>query len=158
VHRRRLRLDGFDYSTAGAYFVTVCTHHRAPLFAAIAYARCAEHCWHAIPGHYDVDLDAFAVMPDHVHGIVLIGGGGAARPLHAVVGSFKSAVTREINELRNTQGAQVWQRGYFDRIVRDETELEALREYVISNPDVWNSDSTQRRRAETSAVAPWLGS
>jgi REP element-mobilizing transposase RayT len=81
IDRRSIRLKGYDYSKAGAYFVTVCTHNRKCLFGDIvdgkmvfnAAGHAAAQCWHAIPDHFpNALLDAFVVMPNHVHGIVVI--------------------------------------------------------------------------------------
>ena len=155
MRRRRLRLDGYDYSTPGAYFITVCTHRRLPLFAVPTFAESVERCWHAIPQHFD--LDVLAVMPDHVHGILLLGvGAGHARPLQTVVASFKSASAREINIARDSPGGLVWQRGYFDRVVRNDSELEALREYVLANRVAWNLRGESRVPARVVPIAPWL--
>lgn len=107
--------------------------------------------------HFDVELDAFAVLPDHIHGIVLIDvRAGHARPLQVTVGSFKSASTRAINQARRTPGAPVWQRSYFDRVVRSEAELEALREYVLANREAWNALDESRLPARVAPIAPWL--
>lgn len=155
MRRRRLRLEGFDYVTPGAYFVTVCTHRRAPLLATSAHVDCVSRCWHEIPTH--VDVDVFAVLPDHMHGLLILGvGAGHARPLHVIIGSFKSASTRAISRARRTPGAPVWQRGYFDRVVRNEAELAALREYVVNNRDAWNADSGKHISAAALPSAPWL--
>ncbi len=129
-----------------------------------AAGRIAQACWLAIPKHFpSVQLDVFVIMPDHVHGILTICGGQDTRsvraqhaaPLHldartstsighsigvapgslgAIVRSFKSAATKRVNEVRNTPGELVWQRNYFDRIIRDDEELERARCYVRMNP------------------------
>ena len=112
-------------------------------------------------------LDAFIVMPNHVHGMVILNGTtdpegvGAqhAAPLHtgarrsaairdsvrvvpgslgAIVRSFKSATAKRINEARNTPAATVWQRNYYDRVIRDDRELHRARRYILSNPDRWS--------------------
>jgi putative transposase len=150
------RLPGHDYSSPGAYFVTVCTHRRALLFAEAPAIEAVQACWIEIPSHFAVELDAFVVMPNHVHGIVLIQRAGHARPLPTVIGSFKSAVARSINLFRGTRGEPVWQRGYYDRVIRDERELEALRQYVVSNPASWNADPENPTRTTTPASALWL--
>ena len=106
-------------------------------------------CWQELPAHFAVDVDAFVVMSTHVHGIVLVRGAGHARPLQVVIGSFKAAVSRSV-------GRPVWQRGYHERVVRDERELGALREYVMSNPAAWDADPENPRRTERVASAPWL--
>lgn len=150
------RLPGYDYTSPGAYFVTVCTYRRAVLFAEAPAIDAVQACWIEIPSHFPVELDAFVVMPNHVHGILVYSRAGHARPLPAVVGSFKSAVARSINLLRGTQGEPVSQRGYYDRVVRDERELEALREYISNNPASWDDDPENVCRAARPASAPWL--
>jgi hypothetical protein len=72
-----------------------------------------------------------------------------------VVGSFKSAVTRSINLMRDTSGCRVWQRGYYERVIRDEDELEALRAYVIGNRFAWDADP-ENPRSNAQAAAPWM--
>jgi REP element-mobilizing transposase RayT len=101
-------------------------------------------CWNDIPNHFSATmLDSFVVMPNHVHGIVLftedVGAVacparyGRARTLKDVVGSFKSAVSRRI-------GASIWQRNYWERVVRNEGELNRIRTYIDENPIRWSSD------------------
>jgi len=140
----------------GAYFVTVCTHRRASLFGSAAAAIAVQACWDEIPSHFPVELDAFVVMPNHVHGIVVLPRVGHARPLQTIVGTFKSAAARSVNRLRGTPGEPVWQRGYFERVVRSERELEALRGYVLNNPDAWYADPENPCRTARLASAPWL--
>ena len=112
---------------------------------------------------HEVELDVFVVMPNHLHGIVAItddssamattrienGGVGAhgrvplrrpPRSLGSFIAGFKSAVTKRINELRNTPGLAVWQRNYHERIIRDDAELVRVREYVLRNPTHWTED------------------
>ena len=99
-------------------------------------------------------MDEFIVMPNHVHGIVVIDAVGArhavplpeqfSKPVSGsvptVVRSFKSAATKRINELRNTSGAKIWQRNYFEHIIRNDDELNRILEYIIGNPAQWDSD------------------
>jgi REP element-mobilizing transposase RayT len=115
-----------------------------------------------------VELDAFVVMPNHMHGIIMIQGRGeaSAMPLHAskeplesdasplqrhpngtqprslsaIVQNFKSVSTRKMNAARSTLGAPVWQRNYYEHVVRDEEELAAIREYILGNPARWDED------------------
>lgn len=160
-------MPGFDYTSTGVYFVTICTPHRECLFGEIvdgimrlnAYGDVVAECWQAIPDHFPhATLDAFVIMPNHVHGIITIMrsqqptretppvGAQHVAPLPvnvipgslgAIVRAFKSAVTKRINILRGTPGAPVWQRGYFDRVVRDETEMQRIRQYIADNPSRW---------------------
>ena len=130
------RLPTFDYASAGAYFVTICAHRRRVLFASDQLASAVTDCWHEIPSHFPVEPDGFVVMPNHVHGILWLRA-GHARPLRTIVGSFKSATARRVNELRRTPGEPVWQRGYYDHVIRDEADLSRIREYIETNPIRW---------------------
>ena len=166
--RKSGRLPGFDYSTPGAYFVTLSTAKRRSLFGQVVdgtvranwRGRLVESAWLNLPRRFpDVTLDAYMMMPDHVHGVVFLQcpgrdhgvGAGLARPaggasdaptesandgatLGQVIGAFKSLTTVQINRLRDTPGALVWQRGYYDRVIRDERELDAVRAYIANNP------------------------
>ncbi len=172
-HRRSLRLKGYDYCQPGAYFVTICTRQRLCLFGEVvngqvrlnAYGEIVRRCWENIPNHFaHVALDAFVVMPNHVHGILVIVCDPDEMPNNAtphhgavqrrteqfgkpvpgsiptVVRSFKSATTKLINELRGTPGCPVWQRNYYERVIRNERMLNQLREYIATNPLRWATD------------------
>jgi len=163
--RKTLRLRSFDYSGTGAYFITVCAHRRSPIFGRCAGGElrlsgaglAVVKCWDEIPAHFpSVELDAFVVMPNHVHGILFLVRAGHAPPLQTVVGSFKSAAAREVNGLRGTGGNPVWQRGYYERVVRSEEELEAIRQYVSDNPRGWTSDPENPSGTADPVSAPWL--
>ncbi|MCJ7668444.1 MAG: transposase [Anaerolineae bacterium] len=166
-HRRSIRLKEYDYSQAGAYFVTVCTHNRECILGEVAngevllneFGKIVESVWFDLPKHYpNVELDAFVIMPNHVHGIIIVGadpvGAGfkpapttAKKPaptggyaLSEVVRGFKTFSARRINEIRATSGTPVWQRNYYEHIVRDEDRLNRIREYIINNPMRWQFD------------------
>ena len=163
--RGSLQQQDYDYAQTGAYFVTVCAQDRACLFGAIvdgqmrlnAAGREAGQCWLQIPRHFpNVELDEFVVMPNHLHGIVALGDGGRGTACRAptverfgkpisgslptVLRSFKSAVTKRINALQETPGAAVWQRNYYEHIIRDEASLHGIREYIVNNPLQWALD------------------
>jgi REP element-mobilizing transposase RayT len=164
-HRRSIRLGGFDYGQPGAWFVTICAWERQPIFGSIAKGQVnrsllgeiAEQCWTAIPEHVpSADLDAFVVMPNHLHGILVIGANlppTASRPaateafaapragtLPTIVRSFKAAVSREARQSGIMAGEAVWQRNYFERAIRNERELERFRAYIEANPARWEDD------------------
>ena len=99
---------------------------------------------------YDNEL---IIMPNHIHGIIWISDVGAtvsvARKSHsgpkpdslgAIIGQYKSRTTRKINRLRNTSGNHIWQRNYYDRVIRNEKELQAIRRYIENNPLQWEED------------------
>jgi putative transposase len=146
--RKSPRLKDYDYSQSGAYFVTICTHQRKYLFGDIqnslmslsGVGQIAAECWAAIPTHYpDVELDAFVVMPNHVHGILLFTGQSNFKTiLGRVVNGYKGAVTARIRQ--DQPGQTVWQRGYHDHIIRNEPDLNRLREYTENNPAKWEAD------------------
>lgn len=201
---RSLRLNGFDYAEERAYFVTICAHSRSSLFGEVvedtvclsAIGEIARDCWLAIPAHFpSIELDSFVIMPDHMHGILVIqpndnvgarhavptqrspqtdgarhavplheqspldvDGARHAVPLHeqsrpvakfgkpqprspgTIIGSYKSAVTKHVNDLRHTPGATVWQRNYHDHIIRNEYDLNLIRAYIENNPARWIGD------------------
>jgi REP element-mobilizing transposase RayT len=164
-----MRLPHWDYRENGAYFVTICTYERSLLFGDVPFeelrlndlGRAVEEAWtRSAEIRAEIWLDAFVVMPNHVHGIVWIchaqpvGPQGLAplRPasassfavqpmsLGSMVRGFKSASKIRVNELRRTPGMAVWQRNYFERVLRDDRELDRAREYILDNPRKWAED------------------
>ena len=136
--------------------MTVCTHNRECLFGEIqneemelnALGQIVWDRWNRIPNHFKhVQLDAFQIMPNHIHGIVIIDDcrGGVTPPLRKptlglIVAYFKYQSTKEINASRETPGEKIWQRNYYDRIIRNEDELNKIKEYIINNPLKWELD------------------
>ena len=102
----------------------------------------AAACWHTIPDHYpDVELDAFVVMPNHVHGtLVLTGASDFTTYLGRVVNAYKGAVTARIRQQQDTD-MKVWQGRYHDHIIRDERGLHYIRHYILNNPAKWAEDT-----------------
>jgi len=241
-HRRSIRLQDYDYSSEGAYFVTMCTQNRECLFGEIVngqmilneHGKIVEQCWNDLPNHYDnIELDAYVIMPNHFHGIIFINDTidtvdnigaidvgaipvgaipvgaihespnvgaipespnvgaihvgaihespqqpdnespnvGAihespqqpdnespnvgAIPVGAIhesprqrrkmllpkiIGRFKMNSAKQINQIRNTSGVPVWQRNYYEQIIRNEKSLEKIRNYIINNPLEWYYD------------------
>jgi putative transposase len=150
--RKQLRLSGFDYSTVGAYFVTICTRNRQLLLGEVVdgeltlnvMGEAVKVAWNDIPNHFTgVALDAFVIMPNNVHGILLLtdivgaeacpARCGHARTLPMIVGSFKSTASRQI-------GNRIWQRSYWERVLRNEDELNRCRAYIDKNPLRWPTD------------------
>ncbi len=170
-NRRSIRLKGYDYSQAGAYFVTICAHNRKCLFGEIVsgktalngYGAIIADSWQWLKQQYQyVDLDEWAVMPNHLHGIIMIRGRGGSRtaptnrkPLGRLVGAFKTVSARRINEIRNTLGAAVWQRNYYEHIIRNDIELNRIREYIIHNPATWDTDNVNPDTAGNHHAQPF---
>ena len=147
-HRRSIRLPSYDYRSSGAYFVTLCTHHMACLFGQIndgafqpnPYGRIVEEEWlRTAVVRVKVELDAYVVMPDHLHGILVLQDGTETGldPCPAVFGH--SVTTKRINRMRRTPGETVWQRNYYERVVRTEDELNLIRHYIGRNPSNWGA-------------------
>ena len=166
--RRSIRLPDYDYSEPGAYFVTICTYQRKPLFGRVmdgkmrlnAVGRVAESGWLRTPHiRLEIGLDEFVLMPNHLHGIVVIvddravdevahvGAHGRAplqrpaRSLGSLIAGYKTASAKVINRVRGTVGAPVWQRNYYEHIVRNERERDRIREYIQNNPFNWDQDA-----------------
>jgi len=174
VHKRRsIRLKAFDYSEAGAYFVTVCTHQRQCLLGNVidgqvqltAWGGIVAKCWHTIQEHFpEMEPDAFVVMPNHVHGILIIAptapatvGARHAPPLlGAVIGSFKSSSTKYIRRLQADPEVGVWQRNYYEHVIRNEASLNRIREYIATNPARWELDRENMRAGGKDEFDSWL--
>jgi putative transposase len=198
-YRRSIRLKGYDYTQPGAYWVTMVTQGREPLFGEIvdsvmqlnALGKIIWSVWTRLPIHFSVQHDEWVIMPNHLHGIIFIldDGRGEAfavknwnktiqiwqmlRPnsqssaddhmgipkmdasdaspqrapigttpgsLGAIIQNFKSVSTRKINQARDMVGVPVWQRDYYERIVRNEVELAQFRQYIRENPLRWMED------------------
>jgi len=158
--RRNIRLRGYDYSLLGAYFITICTHNKQCLFGTIGkgtmnlnpYGKIVRECWINIPQHYiGINSNVFIVMPNHIHGVIEIRGeetrSGSKpdptkrHPLSEIVRAFKTYSSRGINELRDSHGTKVWQSGYYEHIIRGETDYREIGDYIIFNPAKWESDS-----------------
>jgi putative transposase len=144
--RRLRRIQGYDYPQGGAYFVTVCIQHRKSLLGRIDGERVAltpagimvQSFWDALAERFDgVELDAFVVMPEHLHGILLLR--GRSFTLMQVMTAYKSLTTVEYGRGVKHEGwprytGSLWQRGYYDRVIRDEEELNTIRAYIDTNP------------------------
>jgi putative transposase len=164
-HRRSIRLPRYDYSQAGAYYVTIVSYHRDLLFGEIVnkemilneFGKIADECWRAIPYHFPfVELGAYVIMPNHVHGIIFIRRGTIYRAptmeqfqkpvadsIPTIIRTFKAAVTRRIGREHNATG--IWQRNYYEHIIRDEQDLQNKSDYIEANPTLWDEDDNNPR-------------
>lgn len=146
-NRKRLRLEDFDYAGNGYYFVTICTKNRQNYFiqrvgnghARSGAGRIAERNLLAIPQHFPhVKVDKYVVMPNHIHAILVIEGAGSERAcpfptLSTVVGSYKSSVSRDA-------GFPIWQKSFYDHVIRNETDYQMIWQYIENNPLKWELD------------------
>ena len=190
-YRRSIRLREYDYTTAGAYFVTICTQNRDCLFGDIVdgdmvlndAGRMVQSVWDGMSAHYaGIETDAFVIMPNHIHGIVTVGAAPRGRPdsgqdsgqaqrpaptvtdcgqaqgpaptvsvtaaslsLPDVVHRFKTLTTKRYTDGVKQHGwppypGRVWQRNYYEHIIRDGHDLNRTREYIVNNPAQWDLD------------------
>jgi len=189
---RRRRLPGFDYSKEGAYFVTICTRERECLFGAVVdgkmrlndVGRVVQTIWGGLSDRFPtIELVSFVVMPNHVHGILLVGaalappkrrkvGAGLALPvggaassastrfasttLGTVVRAFKSISAIGVNRLLSRSGESLWQRSYHEHVIRGEEALNRIREYIATNPLRWQLDGENSERTGDDEFDRWL--
>jgi len=182
-HRRSIRLKGYDYSQAGAYFITICTQDRACLFGDVVDGEMRlndvggmvhDEWLRTADMRPNVELDAFVVMPNHFHGIIILHPDGrgtlqrtptttveqfgkpTSNTVPTIVRLFKSASTKRINEHRGTPGVSVWQRNYYEHIIRNEESLNRIRQYIYENPARWDMDRNNPHAIESEPEEPWL--
>jgi hypothetical protein len=142
-HRRSIRIKGYDYSQPGAYFVTICTRDRECLLGSVLrlneFGEIAQRCWEEIPGHFpSVELDAFVVMPNHIHAILVVLGRGTAcraptteqfgRPIAGsiptIVRAYKSAVMVRDGAAGRCRGLGCPQASFFSPKIEDPPQEE----------------------------------
>lgn len=188
--RKRMRLEGYDYSLEGFYFITICTHKRIKIFEHQPVPEMVQRIWRMLSERYEgIYLDEFVVMPNHIHGLIqIVGAVPSCRPimefsvgavpscrpimdrgtrsgvsdtgpsspkcacpsekittLSGVLQWFKTITTNDylINVKENGWPpliGKLWQRGFYDRIVRSEEELNIFRKYIMENPENWDKD------------------
>ena len=164
-HRKSIRLREYDYTNPNWYYITICSYKKKNLFGRVKknrmilnkYGNIVEECWKAIPKHFKhTSLDYYVIMPNHFHGIIVIESRDTAccvptvenrkfgemlsGSLSVIVRSFKSAVTKRINELRKDNSKLIWQRNFYEHILRNEKELFFIRTYIENNPLKWEPD------------------
>ncbi len=214
IHNRRsIRLKFYDYTQAGAYFVTICTHDRECLFGSIEnsemvlneYGRIVDFTWHDLVNHNsNICLGEYVIMPNHFHGIIVINPvgvgskpthskpthskparncndavGAGSKPAHIngagldragldraglepaptnhglpeIVRQFKTFSARRINELRHSFGVPVWQRNYYEHVIRNEADYNRIAEYAAINPRKWLEDTLHPENAPSDVGA-----
>jgi REP element-mobilizing transposase RayT len=177
-HRKPNRLHGYNYSSPGHYFVTICTRKKAPYFGEVKNevmvlneaGMATKKCWRDLPNHYwNCVLDEFVIMPNHLHGIVVIdnnhhnnAGNCFVGNGHGLVGNgLKPFPTMPITMIKKYTLSEIvrgfktfsskkinkiqtdrfqWQKSFYDHIIRDKTALQKIREYIRMNPMKWDSD------------------
>ncbi|MEI8132763.1 MAG: transposase [Leptolinea sp.] len=161
IHQRRsIRLPGYDYSQAGPYFVTLVTYDRICLFGKIKESHmalnlaglCVQTGLQSLSNLFPLSLNEMVVMPNHLHFILTITqtdhtlskptkvNKSHARTLGAIIQNFKSTTTRKINAQTGNKGFPIWQRNYYEHIVRDQNDYERIADYIRCNPQNWEND------------------
>jgi REP element-mobilizing transposase RayT len=163
-------LKDYDYTQEGGYFITLVTRNRDKLFGEVVngkmvlndYGKIVDECWKSIPDHFpNVELGVHAIMPNHVHGIVLINENPPSRgtmyraptptekfgkpvpgSIPTIIRTFKAAVTRDLG--RKFDLSNIWQRNYYERIIRDADEANRIHLYIEANPANWADDKENR--------------
>ena len=172
TNRHSIRLKKYDYSQNGFYFVTICTQNRENMFGKIVgarrdaptsivgdtpthielnqYGKIIAEVGKSLPDHHPIELDAFQIMPNHIHCIMhivshtscntVMGASRRAPTLGWIIGIFKTQCTARINAVRNTPGWRIFQRNYYEHIIRNEEEYRKTIEYIQNNPNRWDED------------------
>jgi len=155
-HRRIIRLQGYDYTQQGLYFITICTHKRKMMFSNTVGAALRGRPEYAsemivkwlmelenkFPG---VQIDKYIVMPNHIHFILNIKGGHTGPPLQGIINWFKTMTTNEYIKgvkygMYKPFNKRIWQRSYYDHIIRNEQDYIHIAEYIQNNPAKWQED------------------
>ena len=189
--RRSLRLRTYDYAQAGAYFVTICTEGRVNRFGHIRdgtmllnpLGQLVADTWAGLDERFGVGIDAFVVMPNHLHGVLVHSGrarssvspgsfasthgepapsgvlagkdnvatpGGSGLSLSEVVRRFKTYTANQARRVGDHEhqlaGVELWQRNFYERVIRNDRELDAIREYIANNPLQWHLDRENPER------------
>ncbi|MEH2196619.1 MAG: transposase [Nostoc sp.] len=171
-HRHSIRLKGYDYTQPGAYFITICSKGRQCLFGNVvngemqlnSLGHIAFNCWQTIPDHFPhIELDTFVVMPNHLHGILIITdkpvgtqqfcalnqhldcnteqfGKPLPGSISTVIRSYKGVVSKRINKIWQIKGQSIWQRNFYEHIGREQKSVDNIREYILYNPLHWADD------------------
>ena len=167
--RKSIRLQDYNYAWPGAYFVTIVTNGRRTLFGNVidgemrlnGMGKLMVEGWEWLAVRYPyVQLDEYVIMPNHLHGIIVLddratggsrtaptGSGDSLRvntarrkPLGRLIGAFKTVTTKKVNLANGTPGQTLWQRNYYERVIRDDAELDRARKYIVNNPLQWELD------------------
>ena len=149
------RLVGYDYQRPGAYFITICTLHRQPLFVDSWLRKLLQDEWRYLPYRFPaVSLDTFVIMPDHLHGILWLSANRPERPdVSSIIGAYKSIVnkhwTQHIREQANPlDDIDIWQRSFYDTIIKNKQHLIRTRLYIINNPLIALKEQEKHHRGK----------
>lgn len=175
IHRKSNRLKNFDYSQNGYYFVTICINDREEFFGKIKngemilndYGKIVENQWLWLSNQYEyIMLDKFVVMPNHMHGILVIDRGRdrsrpvptvgmvIIKPLSQLIGAFKTTSSKIIHQ--NGLENFAWQRSFYDHVIRNEKSLFHIREYIRNNPIKWDIEKDRNHMVNADLKTPFV--
>jgi putative transposase len=173
-HRQSVRKPGHDYRSPGLYFITICTKGRKDYFGKIEHGKMKlspagyiiRRAWRTTPRIRPyVALDAFTIMPNHIHGIIIIRHknngtnpvgidgnqslqshtyGPQSKNLFAIVRGFKSTTSKQINTLWGIERGTIWQSRFHDHVIRNTDGLDRIRWYIRNNPRMWKQDRNNK--------------
>ncbi|MCU0344635.1 MAG: transposase [Ignavibacterium sp.] len=162
--RKNTRLKEFDYSQSRYYFVTICLKDRKEFFSHIIntdlilteYGKILDEVWRSLPKYYNVELDYYVFMPDHFHGILILDNTLTVKndkedkqfSLSEIIGKYKSYSARKIREILQMGDKFEWQKSFYDRIIRNESELYNIRKYIKENPLRWDIERNNPENLE----------
>lgn len=146
--RKSPRIPGYDYATPNYYFITICTHDMECMFGlpnrATVYGKYAEACLLEVERLYPwVKIDKYVVMPNHVHIIFIVSEHQGHQQLSTVIGQYKMAVTKRIRKTEPSK--RVWQRSFYDHVIRNQEGYSRIWEYIDCNPMKWEEDCFYRK-------------
>ena len=161
--RKQTRLQAYDYAQEGSYFISICAAERRCLFGDISegemrlnsVGEIAAVCWYQIPRHFPgIELGEYVIMPNHMHGILTTavrmdktGNPPNSNPsISTIVGRFKGAVTKQVRAIQGHEHMRVWQRGFYEHVIRTERALARMRQYICDNPVKWDLDEDNLER------------
>ena len=155
--RRSIRIKGYDYSKEGLYFITICTQNRRNILSKIKNEKCRGKA-PSLPNntlignviektikyinakYYNIDIEKYIIMPNHIHIIINIKGKDGALPLQDIIRIFKTYTTMKYYKIYNVKEVKLWQRNYYEHVIRNEKEYWQICEYIENNPLNWNKD------------------
>jgi putative transposase len=184
--RKPIRVQGFDYSQYGPYFITICTHQKKCFFGKVVNGEMRMNeagemiakWWRELKNKFSaIELDQYIIMPNHFHAIIAVGadlgvgpqlpedelgpGGHLGPPLPRIIQWFKTMTTNQY--IRNVKQfgwkpfpGKLWQRSYYEHIIRDEPSLEKIREYIYYNASKWDADRENPLAQMTKPPEKWM--
>ena len=156
--RKQLRLKNYDYRATGSYFITICTEQKRCVLSQIvqmdqlsrAHVQLTELGYIVqavladLEGRYNVSVDSYVIMPNHVHFILIQNQQLSSKTVGQIVGALKSLVTKRWRDRCNACGIEMgklWQRNYYEHIIRNDEDYREKAKYIDENPDKWCLDS-----------------